>query len=175
MDRCQIRILNALSAFYGRLCARMPSFAADTLLPYIQGAYNISQLMSLKGLLQKEKSMEIESRFETLIQEINLTKENAQKNSTQEFQRKLRKRQEISLEDREKLYQMTPADDFRKIKIIPSKEDILSDEEPFLRPNLIQGKYPSASTYLDVQFRLLREDFLVLLRESVKKYFLANS
>lgn len=175
IDRCHARILNALLAFYGRLCARMPAFAADTLVPYIQGAHNISQLMSLKGLLQKEISIEIESRFETLLQEINTAKEAAQKNSSQEFQKKLRKRQAISLEDREKLYQMTPADDFRKMKIIPTKEDILSDEEPFLRPNLVEGKYPSALTYLDVQFRLLQEDFLVLLRESVKKYFLINA
>lgn len=153
----------------------MPAFAADKLLPYIQGAHNISELLTLKGILPIEKSTEIESRFETLIQDINTTKESARKNSSEEFQRKLRKRQEITLEDREKLYQMIPVDNFLEINIIPTKQDILSDEEPFLRPNLIKGKYPSALTYLDVQFRLLREDFLAILRESVKKYFLLNA
>lgn len=175
VDRCPARILNALSAFYGRLCARMPTFAADKLLPYIQASRNISELLSLKGTLQKEKSIKIESRFENLLKEINITKETTRKNSTEEFQKKIRKRQEISIEDREKLYQMTPVDDFREMKIVPSKEEILSDEEPFLRPNLIRGKYPSALTYLDVQFRLLREDFLAPLRESVKKYFSMNA
>ncbi|XP_037052517.1 NFX1-type zinc finger-containing protein 1-like isoform X2 [Bradysia coprophila] len=175
VDRSHTRILNALSAFYGRLCARMPAFAADKLLPYIQGAHNISELLSLKGLIEKEKSIEIESRFDALIQEIELTKEAARQNSTAEFQTKMRKRQQITPEDRDKLYQITPDDDFRNMSIIPSKEEILSDEEPFLRPNLIDGKYPSALTYLDVQFRLLREDFLAVLRESVKKYFLMNA
>lgn len=151
----------------------MPNFAADSLLSHIQGAHNVSVLLTFQGILPKEKSTEIESRFETMIQDINKTKE--AKKSGQVFLRKLRKRQELTLEDREKLYQIEPDDDFRKIKIIPSKEELLSDEEPYLRPNKIVGKYPSALTYLDVQFRLLREDFIALLRESVKKYFLANA
>ncbi len=175
VDRCPTRILDALSAFYGRLCTRMTAFAADKLLPYIQGALNITELLCLKGVLIKDKSSEIQLRFENLIQEINLAKKSAQNSSTEEFRKKVKKRQEISIEDRDKLYQMTPIDDFRQMKIIPSKGEIISDEEPFLRPNLIVGKYPSALTYLDVQFRLLREDFLAPLRESVKKYFLMNS
>lgn len=175
VDRCSTRILNALSGFYGRLCDRMPAFAADKLLPYIQAAHNVSELLSFKGILKKEESLEIVSRFEKMIQEINLTKDVAQQNSSGEFQKKLRKRQEITTEERDKLYQITPVDNFREIKIIPSKEEILSGEEPFLRPNLIKGKYPSTLTYLDVQFRLLREDFLAPLRESVKEYFLMNT
>lgn len=148
----------------------MPAFAADKLLPHIQAAHNVSVLLTFKGIVQKEKSTEIESRFQTMIQDINKTKE--AKSSGEVFQRRLRQRQKLSLEDSEKLYQINPGDNFRKIKIIPSKEEILADEEPFLRPNKIEGKYPSSLTYLDVQFRLLREDFLALLRESVKKYFL---
>lgn len=153
----------------------MPSFAADKLLPYIQGAQNITELLILKGILTKENSTEIQFRFETMIRDINMAKEAGRKNSTKEFQKKLRQRQQITLEDREKLYQMTPPDNFCEMKIVPSKEEILSDEEPFLRPNLIKGKYPSTLVYLDVQFRLLREDFLAVLRESVKKYFLMNA
>lgn len=153
----------------------MPVFAADKLIPYIQAARNISELLSLKGVLPRESAAKLESRFDNMTEDIIAAKEALRQNSTEEFQKKIRKRQVITMEDREKLYQMTPVEDFRTIKIIPSKEEILSDEEPFLRPNLIQGRYPSASTYLDVQFRLLREDFLASLRESVQKYFLMNA
>ncbi|KAJ6649215.1 NFX1-type zinc finger-containing protein 1 [Pseudolycoriella hygida] len=168
---CPVRLLNALSSFYGRLCARMPTFAVDTLLPFIESASNISELLSLKGVLPNDASVELLTRFESMIKEINSMKETARMNSTADFRKKIRKRVEISDEDRGKLYQMTPVDDFREIAIVPSTKEIISDEEPFLRPNLIKGKYPSASTYLDVQFRLLREDFMVPLRESVKHYF----
>lgn len=132
----------------------------------------MSELMVLKGSLTKEEFCNINGRFEKLEQEITLAHEMARENSTEEFRKKIRHRQRITLEDREKLYQMTPADKFTEMEIVPLKEDILTDEEPFLRPNLIVGKYPSALTYLDVQFRLLREDFLAPLRGAVKTYFM---
>ncbi|KAG4066118.1 hypothetical protein HA402_010320 [Bradysia odoriphaga] len=120
-------------------------------------------------------AIEIESRFDKMMNDITLAKETARNNSTAEFRKKIKKRQLITMEDREKLYQMVPVDDVRTMKVIPSKDEILSDEEPFLRPNLINGPYPSSLTYLDVQFRLLREDFLAPLRDSVKEYFLMNA
>lgn len=153
----------------------MPVFAGDKLVPYIQAALNVSELLSFKRVLPNESAAEIESRLKNMIEDIYTAKEKLKENSTEEFQKKIRKRQVITTEDREKLYRMTPVEDFRTIKIIPSKDEILSDEEPFLRPNLINGNYPSALTYLDVQYRLLREDFLAPLRESVKKYFLMNA
>lgn len=148
----------------------MPAFAADNLLPYIQVAHNINELLFFKGVLDKVKSMEIGSRFNMLIEDINKKKEAVQHKPTEGSGRKFYKRQEMTQEDREKLYQITPDDNFVEMEIIPSKEEIISEEEPFLRPNLINGKYPSTLTYLDVQFRLLREDFLAPLRESVIEY-----
>lgn len=153
----------------------MPAFAADKLLPYVQGAHNITELLSLKGVLTKVQFNEIDSRLANLEQDIRSTIEMARKNPADELRKKVRKRYELTSEDREKLYQMTPPDKFNETEIIPSKEEILSDEEPFVRPNLIVGKYPSALTYLDVQFRLVREDFLAPLRESVKQYSLMNA
>lgn len=170
MDRCNARILNALSAFYGRLCARMPAFAADKLLPYIQGAQNISEFLSLKGTLQKDQAMEIGSRLKMLIQDIETMKDAAQKKPKEDTRKKYPKKEELTTEDREKLYQIIPEENFVNMEIIPTKEEIMSEEEPFLRPNLILGKYPSTLTYLDVQFRLLREDFLAPLREAVRDY-----
>lgn len=63
-----------------------------------------------------------------------------------------------------------PPDDFRTLNIMPLWDDIFSDCDPFLRPNLIKGAYPDIGTYLDVQFRLLREDFFQPLRIGLQKF-----
>ena len=63
-----------------------------------------------------------------------------------------------------------PPDDFRTLKVVPSWEDVCVDVTPFLRPNIIKGSYPDVSTYLDVQFRLLREDFFHPLRLGLLSY-----
>ncbi|CAH1269008.1 ZNFX1 [Branchiostoma lanceolatum] len=64
----------------------------------------------------------------------------------------------------------TPPDDFRGLTVIPTFEDISTDKEPFLRPNIVHGRYPDVDTYLDVQFRLLREDFVRPLREGIAEF-----
>lgn len=64
-----------------------------------------------------------------------------------------------------------PPSDFRSIDICPSPDDLFSDQYPFIRPNIINGKYAGGvDHYLDVQFRLLREDFIRPLREGIGEY-----
>lgn len=66
---------------------------------------------------------------------------------------------------------MEPPQDFRKISIYPEAFDILKDHEPFIRENVVQGKYVAGiDHYLDVQFRLLREDFIRPLRDGITEY-----
>ena len=60
-----------------------------------------------------------------------------------------------------------PPEDFRALSVIPTQEDILTGKRPFLRRNKIDGSYNDAEHYLDVQFRLLREDFMRPLREGI--------
>ena len=60
-----------------------------------------------------------------------------------------------------------PPNDFRDIPICPTNKEITSHERPFLRQNILKGRYEDAEHYLDVQFRLLREDFLEPLREGI--------
>ena len=45
----------------------------------------------------------------------------------------------------------------------------MTGERPFLRRNKTDGSYNDAEHYLDVQFRLLREDFVRPLREGIAK------
>lgn len=64
-----------------------------------------------------------------------------------------------------------PPQDFRTIAICPKFSDIFIDQLPFVRSNHINGKYAGGiNHYLDVQFRLLREDFVRPLREGIQEY-----
>ena len=63
-----------------------------------------------------------------------------------------------------------PPNDFTEMSIEPKLEDIMTDQEPFLRVNISNGAYRDINHYLDVQFRLLREDYLRPLREGVSKF-----
>ena len=66
-----------------------------------------------------------------------------------------------------------PPDDFREIEIFPQTVDMQIDERPFLRKNKITGAYSGVQNYLDVQFRLLREDFIGPLRDGIASYIQA--
>ncbi|KAJ6634627.1 NFX1-type zinc finger-containing protein 1, partial [Pseudolycoriella hygida] len=66
---------------------------------------------------------------------------------------------------------LEPPEDFRKIGIYPDTFDILSNHDPFIRKNVVDGKYVGGiDHYLDVQFRLLREDFVRALRLGINEY-----
>ncbi len=63
-----------------------------------------------------------------------------------------------------------PPNDFRRIPIFPSIDEINTDIEPYLRHNVVHGRYEDLNHYLDVQFRLLRQDFLEPLRLGIAQY-----
>ncbi|XP_074745728.1 NFX1-type zinc finger-containing protein 1-like isoform X2 [Strix uralensis] len=58
-------------------------------------------------------------------------------------------------------------DDFRKVPVIPAPEELFGEAGGRLRPNLRHGPHESAAAYLDLHFRLLREDFLKPLRDGI--------
>ncbi|XP_026819027.1 NFX1-type zinc finger-containing protein 1-like [Rhopalosiphum maidis] len=62
-----------------------------------------------------------------------------------------------------------PPENFRELTVYPNAND-LEYGEPFLRPNILKGAYQNVEHYLDVQFRLLREDFIAPLREGMQFY-----
>ena len=69
--------------------------------------------------------------------------------------------------------ELEPPNDFTSIEILPHNEDLISEgkRKPFLRRNIIKGGYKGWDHYLDVQFRLLREDFIAPLREGIYEGF----
>ncbi|CAF0725958.1 unnamed protein product [Adineta steineri] len=63
-----------------------------------------------------------------------------------------------------------PPDDYRLLPIIPNVTEILSERKPYLRRNIINGVYEDPQHYLDIHFRLLREDFVGPLRDGITQY-----
>ncbi|CAM1296813.1 znfx1 (predicted) [Pycnogonum litorale] len=63
-----------------------------------------------------------------------------------------------------------PPNDFREIQVIPTAPELLNLDRPFIRRNLISGKYVDLNHYLDVHYRLLRHDFVAPLREGIAHY-----
>ncbi|CAG2215774.1 NFX1-type zinc finger-containing protein 1 [Mytilus edulis] len=87
--------------------------------------------------------------------------------------RKLTERAEAArnLKKREKEFEdrLKPPDDFRCLSVMPREEDLLY-QTLFLRRNKAKGKYNDLDHYLDVQFRLYREDCIVPLRDVYEEF-----
>lgn len=62
---------------------------------------------------------------------------------------------------------------YKNLTIYPVPADIISNKI-ILSPNIINGSYDNVDHYLDVQFRLLREDFIAPLREGIQYYKTMN-
>ncbi|NXG51676.1 ZNFX1 protein, partial [Psilopogon haemacephalus] len=60
-----------------------------------------------------------------------------------------------------------PVQDYRTMSIYPTYDEVHHGKKPFLRPNIVSGRYESTNIYLDTHFRLLREDFVRPLREGI--------
>lgn len=60
-----------------------------------------------------------------------------------------------------------PPQNFRELSVIPQLSDLCS--RPFLRENITDRRFRDLDHYLDVQFRLLREDFVIPLRDGIKQ------
>ncbi|XP_071482959.1 NFX1-type zinc finger-containing protein 1-like [Diadema antillarum] len=63
-----------------------------------------------------------------------------------------------------------PPDDFRQQAILPTARELKAGYQPFLRPHITRGVYADGDHYLDVQFRLLKEDFVYPLRVGISEY-----
>ena len=68
-----------------------------------------------------------------------------------------------------------PPEDFRELSVVPTIDDIRTDKKPYVRPIKTKGKYSDGEEYLDVQFRLLKEDFTAPLREGIEEIATASS
>ena len=61
--------------------------------------------------------------------------------------------------------------EYRQVSILPKWDEISTPKPPYkLRPNIVDGEYEDWMHYFDVQFRLLREDFISPLRKGIRDY-----
>ncbi|GAB6018951.1 NFX1-type zinc finger-containing protein 1 [Chamberlinius hualienensis] len=65
---------------------------------------------------------------------------------------------------------ISPKDSFRKLSPTICYKDVHKTIQPVLYPNIINGKYDSVEHYLEVQFRLFREDFVGPMREAILEF-----
>lgn len=65
-----------------------------------------------------------------------------------------------------------PPYNFRYKNICPTEVEIFGDDYTFVQKNIIKGKYVNTEHYLDVQFRLLHEDFFRGLRNGILEYMM---
>lgn len=61
-------------------------------------------------------------------------------------------------------------EDFRDLNILPSSRELLRSRDRLLKPNIVSGGYESVHTYLDIQFKLLREDFFKPIKEDLANF-----
>ncbi|XP_059049259.1 NFX1-type zinc finger-containing protein 1-like [Achroia grisella] len=59
---------------------------------------------------------------------------------------------------------------YKNLHIFPQKDDLLGRNKLNIQPNIINGVYTSVQHYLDLQFKLLREDYFGTLRDGICKY-----
>ncbi|PIK63035.1 putative NFX1-type zinc finger-containing protein 1-like [Apostichopus japonicus] len=64
----------------------------------------------------------------------------------------------------------SPEDDFHDLPIFPLAEELKEGHSPFLRRNIVNKGYDDVNHYLDIQFRLLKEDFVAPLRNGISEY-----
>ena len=86
-----------------------------------------------------------------------------------ELRDEINRRQIQSLRKQEDESDLEPPEDFRKVSVIPQAADLNVHGKPFLRVNIVDGSYNDLEHYLDVQFRLMREDFIIPLRQGIKE------
>lgn len=123
---------------------------------------NLEYLCSMKDRLEllvlyRIANEELKTLFENFIKIENEIIEKISRKKNKTF---------VNIENDDK----EPDEDFTTMSIVPNLDDILNNQDIFLRKNITNGSYNNVNHYLDVQFRLLREDFMRPLREGISEF-----
>ncbi|KAF5286003.1 hypothetical protein FQR65_LT13000 [Abscondita terminalis] len=140
-----------LATLFQSLLECMPSRACEV-LPKTIKACTVS-LKSLSGDdFDTKPIIDLFEKLESNIELHKLSIVNSTKNNEKEYD-------EVN----------NPPDDFRQLNVYPTKNEILFQPE-YLPKNLVNKSYRDVDHYLDVQFRLLKEDFVGPLRKGITEY-----
>ena len=104
---------------------------------------------------------------EEIVQEIDHLYEHCKNIRTRKTDNKKKKAQNIQFEnDQETDYGCH----YTQMEILPSKTEITNPDHTKLRHLLKNGRYPNADMYLDIHFKLLREDMIRPLRQGIQNF-----
>ncbi|XP_077302079.1 NFX1-type zinc finger-containing protein 1-like [Arctopsyche grandis] len=76
----------------------------------------------------------------------------------------------VKTKNKKKNINKEPPNNFRELSIKPVVEEITSKKAVFLRKNIVDGEYYSVDHYLDIQFRLLKEDYMRTVRTAIQSF-----
>ncbi|XP_054720298.1 NFX1-type zinc finger-containing protein 1-like [Uloborus diversus] len=156
IEEHNIDSLKFLVEFLGTFQQSHPSTASECLiilLPII--------LLTCNACMKNNEKL-----LHTIVQRINFIKD-----QNEHFLKKYTIEEIKRLSRKEALQMQSPPENYRLLPTLPNKDDI-HQKCRFLRPNIIEGKYQDVEHYLDVQYRLLREDYVKPLRDGITKYLM---
>lgn len=137
--------------------------AVMSILPTVAAEHMVKPLRTTSMVLHGlgvTKNIVINTKLLDKIKELN--------SDIEERKREKEERERISREQKEQIYPKSFGS-IRNIPLYPKPVDIAS-EQGVLVPNKVKGSYTSVEDYLDVQFRLLREDFVSPVRQGINEY-----
>lgn len=138
----------------------IPSIAIEIIPKLIASAF-----LSIRNIEVEQRvsvSENIKEDFQKLQEKLLLC--------TEEIERK--RNSEV---DKDAIIEIQPPDNFRELSVYPTSMEVLSEERSFIRENKIDRGYQDVEEYLDIQFRLLREDFVGPLRQGIGEYLKQRS
>ncbi|XP_033730449.1 LOW QUALITY PROTEIN: NFX1-type zinc finger-containing protein 1-like [Pecten maximus] len=174
-----------VTTFLGKIHSRCVAISPDQLDSLIQDvckimkelmqrmpqeAHSISSAVVMLNVIANDPSFHLQQNqdISNLINEISLTKDTIVKDL--DNQRRERNMQPGGRRNQRDMESLPPPDNFRDLPILPNLRDLQFNEKPFLRRNKVDGCYDDLHHYLDVQFRLLREDYIQPLRNGITEY-----
>lgn len=167
VDQSRLRWFRNLYKIFHFIATKMKFTALDflgKLIPTTLGA--LAYLSQCDSDSVCKKLLEDFQQLKRLMDDIKKEMEN--KSKSEEPRR--RRKYDLTPEEEQQLHEMQPPDDYRDCSIIPAIAELKSDEQTFLRTNKTSGAYIDANHYLDVQFRLLREDFVRPLKIGIQDF-----
>ena len=120
-------------------------------IPHLFSLIPLHQLQSAVSCLKEGRNVPIHCIVDNLLEDVTSKCELVKKS--------IREKGESQVE---------PPDDFRKLSVFPTVEDIFNKRRPFLRENIVKKPFSSVNQYLDIHFRLLKEDSLAGLRHGIQ-------
>uniref|UniRef100_T1J9V5 NF-X1-type domain-containing protein n=1 Tax=Strigamia maritima TaxID=126957 RepID=T1J9V5_STRMM len=122
------------------------------------------RLCAIAVYIRKDLDQKVVQRFAGIERKLQEMEEDVKRVKTQQQKKKL---------DPSNL--LEPPDNYRDIGIIPAIGELQTNQLPFLRENIVEGPYNDVDHYLDVQYRLLREDFVAPLRAGISEFIAGNN